>query len=65
MGQVAEAMVNGDLCEQCGVWLGAGDGFPRVCRNCWSGAETHQRMKYLYRHQGCDGQCCRVLEARS
>lgn len=32
MGEIAEMMVNGDLCEMCGSVLpGEGQGFPRYC----------------------------------
>lgn len=32
MGEIAEAMIGGDMCEMCGVWLpGEGQGFPRYC----------------------------------
>jgi len=39
MGEIAEAIVNGDLCEQCGSWIGPGDGYPRNC-GCDSGARA-------------------------
>lgn len=32
MGEIAEMMLNGDMCEACGVWLdGEGSGYPRYC----------------------------------
>ena len=34
MGEIADAMLDGDMCEQCGELLGDGDGFPRLCRSC-------------------------------
>jgi len=34
MGEIADAMINGELCEQCGVYIGAGDGYPRLCAGC-------------------------------
>lgn len=34
MGEIAEGMINGDLCEGCGVWMGEGDGYPRKCEEC-------------------------------
>jgi len=34
MGDIADAMLNGDLCELCGVYLGVGDGYPRCCDAC-------------------------------
>lgn len=34
MGEIADAMLNGDMCECCGEYLGEGDGFPRLCGSC-------------------------------
>lgn len=34
MGEMAEAIINGDFCDCCGEWLGVGDGFPRRCSDC-------------------------------
>jgi len=34
MGEIADLMINGDICEQCGCELGPGDGFARVCSGC-------------------------------
>lgn len=32
MGEIADMMINGDMCEMCGVPLpGGGEGFPRYC----------------------------------
>ena len=32
MGEIADMMINGDLCESCGVALETpGEGFPRYC----------------------------------
>lgn len=32
MGEIADAMLEGDLCGTCGVHMdGEGDGFPRYC----------------------------------
>lgn len=33
MGEMAEMMINGDLCENCGSYIDeeGGDGFPRYC----------------------------------
>ena len=32
MGEVADMMLGGELCEGCGVWLeGEADGIPRYC----------------------------------
>ena len=35
MGDIADMMLDGTLCEGCGVYLeGEGDGFPRYCPDC-------------------------------
>jgi len=35
MGEISDLMINGDICEGCGVNLpGHGEGFPRYCRDC-------------------------------
>ena len=30
MGEIAEAMLNGTLCEECGDFIDAGSGYPRL-----------------------------------
>jgi hypothetical protein len=34
VGEMADYMLNGDDCEECGEYLGEGDGFPRTCSSC-------------------------------
>lgn len=35
MGEAADAMIDGDDCQLCGMPLdGPGDGFPRTCVEC-------------------------------
>jgi hypothetical protein len=34
MGDIAEMMLDGTLCEQCGTYMGNAIGYPRVCRGC-------------------------------
>ena len=34
MGEIAEMMINGDLCQACGDYLGDGDGYPMTCDYC-------------------------------
>ena len=35
MGEIADAMLDGDLCEHCGVALDEEDfGYPRICPGC-------------------------------
>lgn len=46
MGEIADAMIEGVLCQVCGEYLGEGDGFPVTCPGCedaagGSGGEYH------------------------
>ena len=34
MGDIAEMMLEGTLCERCGEYLGDATGFPRLCKGC-------------------------------
>ena len=34
MGDIADMMLEGDMCEQCGEYLEGGNGFPRLCPAC-------------------------------
>jgi hypothetical protein len=34
MGEIAEMMLEGILCQGCGEYLGDGDGFPVFCAAC-------------------------------
>ena len=34
MGEIAEMMLDGTLCEGCGEYMGDGTGYPRYCRSC-------------------------------
>lgn len=34
MGDIADAMLDGDLCQVCGVYMSGGDGYPQTCAGC-------------------------------
>lgn len=34
MGEIAEMVLNGDMCENCGEYLGGGPGYPVKCPTC-------------------------------
>ena len=34
MGDIADMMLDGTLCEQCGDYIGESIGYPRVCSDC-------------------------------
>lgn len=50
MGEIADMMLEGDLCEGCGSFLeGEGDGVPRYCRDCKA---EKRKLKYDARQVG-------------
>jgi hypothetical protein len=34
MGEIADMILDGDMCEGCGEFLGSGDGYLRRCAAC-------------------------------
>lgn len=34
MGEYADYILNGDDCQECGAYIGDGDGYPRSCPSC-------------------------------
>ena len=59
MGEIADAMLDGTLCEWCGVFIETGSGgFPMICEDCFSVATPVQRHEYQHRHEGCRGRKC-------
>lgn len=34
MGDIADAMLDGDLCQCCGVYMEGGNGYPQTCAAC-------------------------------
>jgi len=45
VGDIADTMLNGDMCEWCGVYIGEGNGYPRLCKKCQNTPEGRERMK--------------------
>lgn len=45
MGEVAEAMLDGTLCEGCGVYLGPSRGYPVRCKTCRFELVTYSAKK--------------------
>ena len=47
MGEIADMMINGELCCLCGVHLDDdGNGYPVVCRSCWDDLKPKDRKNY-------------------
>ena len=45
MGEIAEMMLDGTLCEECGVYIaGEGYGVPRRCRDCRPSKKEQKAM---------------------
>ena len=44
MGEIAEMMLDGTLCEQCGVYMGDATDFPRLCPSCAKAARKAGRQ---------------------
>lgn len=42
MGDAADDIINGDCCEECGEWIGNGEGYPQKCRGCKSGENEEE-----------------------
>lgn len=45
MGEIAEMMLDGTLCECCGVYLGDADGLPCRCASCGDLTEQPEQSK--------------------
>lgn len=44
MGEMAEYILNGDDCQECGAYIGSGDGFPRSCAGCAPSKSQQKRF---------------------
>lgn len=51
MGDVAEMMLDGTLCEGCGVYLGANTGDPERCKDCKREDAKDRHAAVLAHHQ--------------
>jgi len=43
MGEIAEMMLDGTLCEGCGEFLGAGTGYPVRCGSCQNEGQPQRK----------------------
>ena len=53
MGEIADMMLDGTLCQVCGVYMGEGDGFPVTCRACSDGDEEPEMEKPKKKKHPC------------
>lgn len=51
MGEQAELLINGDVCEGCGEEMGDGPGYPRRCSSCGGGDEGNDFDVYKHARQ--------------
>jgi tRNA(Ile2) C34 agmatinyltransferase TiaS len=52
MGDIADMMLDGDLCEGCGVYMGsAGQGFSRRCASCSREHKAANKVANVARNQ--------------
>lgn len=72
MGEIADMMLEGIMCQGCGEFLGEGDGFPTWCAGCApDGVEdelfpmdepvAHYTTKYCCQH--CNGKAFKSFKA--
>ena len=53
MGDVSEMMLDGTLCERCGVFIGEPVGHPRYCEDCSSAPKSgHGAKKRAQKRRG-------------
>jgi len=45
MGDVADMMLDGTLCQGCGEYLGDGEGCPMFCESCSKDDEEYKKEK--------------------
>jgi hypothetical protein len=50
MGEIAEAMLDGTLCSQCGDYLGGDEGYPVTCDGCKRAERREPRLPRFSRY---------------
>ena len=38
MGDIADMILEGELCQECGAYMDGADGYPRTCHSCKRGS---------------------------
>jgi hypothetical protein len=49
MGEYADLMLSGEVCEFCGCELGEGPGYPRRCHGCGGNADEVDFLPVIHR----------------
>ena len=61
MGEYAEMMLDGMVCQWCGEFMGEGDGFPTICAGCQAAEGVDQfgrKPEELKRTMECSEKGC-------
>jgi hypothetical protein len=53
MGEIAEMMLGGDMCERCGEFMDGGSGFARLCAGCRGGATSEAAHRKPHKCPHC------------
>jgi len=65
MGDIADMMLDGTLCEGCGVYLdGDGEGFPRRCGDCLRHDKQEKRERVPTKAQAAPKTNCPTCNRR-
>lgn len=46
MGEIANAMVSGEMCSLCGTYFKKAHGYPVLCKDCWKHASIEDRKAH-------------------
>lgn len=48
MGEYADMIIDGEVCQECGTYIGEAAGYPRTCKSCKPGGSNgHLRSKIV------------------
>ena len=52
MGEISEMVIEGILCELCGVYIGDATGYPRKCASCTKNSKNHKGREVNKKSRG-------------
>lgn len=64
MGEISEMMLDGTLCQGCGVLMGDACDYPRSCFDCAKEERAIKHGKVLVRHQEIKKVKCPTCQKR-